>query len=390
MMGPLAKTGAITADTNLGLAVLLGFLFGFTLQRLGYTHGTKIGRVFYMRDVDVPIGMFSAIVTAMLGFWGLSLLGLIDTAQFYFLPTYLFPMAVGGVIFGVGMAVGGYCPGTALASTFTGKIDALIFLVGFFIGTLLFGDLFPIWGDFYQADYRGVFRLDQLFGWNLGLVILFIAVVAIIGICVFRRLQSYIWGGKVVCAMSRWEKFPAVVAVGVALLIAFFPTDDFFAIEKTVGSVAGWQRPDPQRRVYLDPLEVGKVLYDNADRTECLDLRPAEQFVRGHLPGALNVDLDEIYEMRMQEGTVALLYGGNPEDSVEALEVLWSAGMRAYVAETDYAELQRLYLAPLTPSVLEGLSEAQQAELRTYRALFQGLGTPDSGSESSVPPTSSE
>ena len=387
MMGPLARTGVISADTNLWLAVLLGFLFGFTLQRLGYTHGTKIGRIFYMRDVDVPIGMFSAIVTAMLGFWGLSLLGLIDTAQFYFLKTYLAPMAVGGLIFGVGMVMGGYCPGTALASMFTGKIDALVFLVGFFIGTLLFGDLFPIWGDFYQMDYRGVFRLDQLFGWNLGLVILLIAAVAIISICAFRRLQAYFWGGEVVCAMSRWEKAPAAVAIVVAFIIAWFPTGDFFAIEKTAGSVGGWQRPDPQRRIYLGLLEVGRLLYDNADRTECLDLRPAEQFAEGHLPGALNVDLDKIYAMRMREGTVALLYGGSPEDKREALEVLWSEGVRAYVTENDYAELQRLYLAPLTPAVLTGFTKAQRAELQTYRTLFH-RDTAVSDSDSSVPLTS--
>jgi uncharacterized membrane protein YedE/YeeE/rhodanese-related sulfurtransferase len=389
MMGPLAKTGVISAETNLWLAVLLGFLFGFTLQRLGFTHGTKIGRIFYMRDVDVPIGMFSAIVTAMLGFWGLALLGLIDTSQFYFLPTYLTPMVVGGLIFGVGMVMGGYCPGTAVASLFTGKVDALVYIIGFFAGTLLFGDLFPIWGDFYQTDYRGIFRLDQLFGWNLGWVILFVTVISIIGICIFRQLQAYFWGGKAVCAMSPWERLPALAALGIALVIVFFPTRDFFAIEKTVGSVAGWQQPSPQRRIYLDALEAGKLLYDNADRTVYLDLRPAEQFARGHLPGALNVDLYKIYSMRSQEGTVALLYGGNPEDSREALEALWSEGVRAYVVEDNYDELQRLYLAPLTPALLSELDEAQRADLHVYRTLFHG-NAPVSESESASPPTSSE
>ncbi len=374
MMGPLVKTGVISIETNLWLAVLLGFLFGFTLQRLGFTHGTKIARVFYMRDVDVPIGMFSAIVTGMLGLWGLALLGLMDTAQFYFVPTYLAPMAVGGLIFGVGMAMGGYCPGTAVASMFTGKIDALVFVIGFFIGTLLFGDLFPVWGDFYRADFREVFRLDQLWGWSLGLTILILTLIAVISIYVFRRLQSFFWGRGAVCSMSNWEKLPAAVAVAIALIFAFFPTSDFLAVERTVGSVGGWQRQwaDPHERVYLSSLEAGRVLYDYADRTECLDMRPADQFAAGHLPGARNADLERIYEMNLPEGTVVLLYGGDPMDSREALEVLWGEqGIRAYVAESSFTELRRLYLGTPAPEVMTGFDEAQRSELKTYQAMFQ-------------------
>ncbi|HBE92403.1 MAG TPA: sulfurtransferase, partial [Gammaproteobacteria bacterium] len=98
----------------------------------GFTDSRKIGRLFYFKDVDVPVVMFSAIVTAMLGLWGLSLIGFIDTENFYFLPTYLAPVAVAGVLFGVGMVVGGFCPGTAAASMVTGKIDPMVFMGGFF------------------------------------------------------------------------------------------------------------------------------------------------------------------------------------------------------------------------------------------------------------------
>ena len=73
-------------------------------------------------------------------------------------------MAIGGILFGLGMVIGGYCPGTAVASIATGKIDALVFVVGFLVGSLIFGDLFPVWGDFYNSDYMGVVRLDQALG----------------------------------------------------------------------------------------------------------------------------------------------------------------------------------------------------------------------------------
>jgi hypothetical protein len=191
---PLVSQGVISSGLDMGAAVLIGIVFGFGLQRAGFTDGRKIAAVFYLKDVDVVIVMFSAMVTGMLGLWGLSLVGLLDTSLTYFLPTYLAPMAVGGLIFGVGMVVGGYCPGTSVASVVTGKIDAAVFLVGFFVGSLLFGDLFPVWGDFYQSDFRGVFRIDQWLDINLGSAVLLVVLIAIGGGVGLRRLQWRIWG----------------------------------------------------------------------------------------------------------------------------------------------------------------------------------------------------
>jgi uncharacterized membrane protein YedE/YeeE len=376
MIAPLAKTGVVSANANLYLAVGIGFLLGFTLQRVGFTRATKIGRLFYLRDIDVLMAMFAAVVTAAVGLWGLAFLELIDTSRFYFLPTYLAPMAVGGLIFGAGVVIGGYCPGTGAAALVAGKIDALLYTLGLLAGTLVFGgDLFPVWGDFYRADYRGVFRLDQLFGISIGVVILGITVLSIASIYGLRRLQVRFWGEKALSSMSRAEKKPlAVLALLVALLIAFFPTRSFFAVEQTAGAMGGWDRglPDPKQRVYLKPLGTGRLLYDYADRSKSLDLRDAERFAQGHLPGALNVTIDQVSAMRFPAGTVALLYGGDAEDNHKALKALWQErGVRAYVAEGDYAELERLYLRPLSPETLSRLSTEEQAELRRYRDFIQ-------------------
>ena len=148
LIAPFAKTGVISTALNLWLAVPIGFVFGFALFHAGFTDSRRIAWAFYFKDVGVPLVMFSAIVTGMLGLWGLSLIGFLDISKVYLLPSFLLPMAVGGLIFGVGMVIGGYCPGTAAASIATGKIDAVIFIVGFLIGSLVFGDFFPVWGDF--------------------------------------------------------------------------------------------------------------------------------------------------------------------------------------------------------------------------------------------------
>ena len=231
MIAPLAKTGVISSAMNLWLALPIGFVFGFALFHAGFTDSRRIAWAFYFKDVGVPVVMFSAIVTGMLGLWGLSLIGVMDISKVYLLPTFLLPMAIGGVLFGLGMVIGGYCPGTAVASLATGKIDALVFIVGFLIGSLVFGDLFPVWGDFYNSDYRGVMRLDQVLDIGLGTTVLLVVVVAVAGSLMMRAVQKYFWPATDTDSQSsdivKLQGTLIAVAVAIAFVFAFFSTDAF-------------------------------------------------------------------------------------------------------------------------------------------------------------------
>jgi uncharacterized membrane protein YedE/YeeE len=228
---PLAKTGIISEAANMWLAIPIGFVFGFALFHAGFTDSRRIAWAFYFKDVGVPVVMFSAIVTGMLGLWGLSLLGVIDIGEVYMLPTFLVPMAVGGVLFGVGMALGGYCPGTAAAAIATGKIDGILFIVGFLIGSLVFGDFFPVWGDFYNSNYMGAFRLDQWLDISLGVMVLGITVIAVAGTLGMRWVQNRFWPSTEPDpqreSVVRLQGGLIAVAILVALTFALFPTDAF-------------------------------------------------------------------------------------------------------------------------------------------------------------------
>jgi len=231
LIAPFAKTGVISDATNLWLAVPIGVVFGFALFHAGFTDSRKIAWAFYFKDVGVPVVMFSAIVTGMLGLWGLSLVGFLDISKVYLLPTFLLPMAVGGLLFGLGMVIGGYCPGTAIASLATGKVDALVFIVGFLVGSLLFGDLFPIWGDFYNSDYRGVLRLDQVLGIGLGTAVFAIIVIAVAGSLAMRAVQQAFWPAPSAdprrARIVRIQGGLIALALVIGFVMAFFPTQSF-------------------------------------------------------------------------------------------------------------------------------------------------------------------
>lgn len=92
--------------TNYIFALILGILFGFSLNKAGLTRYNKIVNVFRFTDLAVLKYMMTALVVSMSGLYALRGLGLITFPN---IPaTYLVGNLVGGLIFGVGMALAGY------------------------------------------------------------------------------------------------------------------------------------------------------------------------------------------------------------------------------------------------------------------------------------------
>jgi uncharacterized membrane protein YedE/YeeE len=92
--------------TNYVIALILGAFFGFSLNKAGLTRYNKIVNVFRLTDFSVLKFMMTALVVSMSGLYVLRGLGLI---QFPNVPsTYIVGNVVGGLIFGVGMALTGY------------------------------------------------------------------------------------------------------------------------------------------------------------------------------------------------------------------------------------------------------------------------------------------
>ncbi|MFH1184168.1 MAG: YeeE/YedE thiosulfate transporter family protein [Chloroflexota bacterium] len=124
--------------TGFILPLILGLFFGFALNKAGLTRYAKIVNVFRLNDMAVLKFMMTALVVTMIGVYPLRMLGVIT---FPTVPsTYIVGNLVGGLIFGVGMALAGFCPGTMAAGAGEGKLDYLIpGLLGFLTGAALFG-----------------------------------------------------------------------------------------------------------------------------------------------------------------------------------------------------------------------------------------------------------
>lgn len=194
MNAPLYKFGMFNDEISLVVAVIIGIGFGFFLERAGFGSGKKLAAQFYFTDMTVLKVMFTAIVTAMLGVYYLSVLGFVDLSLVYLTPTNLLPQIIGGLLLGVGFVIGGYCPGTSCVSASTGRIDGMIYIVGIFAGIFVFGGLFPLIESFYNATPMGQITLASL--WNIPYGFLVFAVVAM-ALGAFAAAE---WGEKKMAA----------------------------------------------------------------------------------------------------------------------------------------------------------------------------------------------
>ena len=135
------ETSFFADPTTLMLGALTGLLFGFLLQKGGVTRFDVIVGQFLLRDFTVAKVMLTAIVVGGVGVYGMLALGMIDVLHVK--ATHLLANAAGGLIFGIGMAVLGYCPGTGVAAIGDGSRHAVPGVLGMVLGAALFAETYP-------------------------------------------------------------------------------------------------------------------------------------------------------------------------------------------------------------------------------------------------------
>lgn len=178
-MGPLVVNEIISENTNLFFAFLIGIGFGFVLESSGFSSSRKLAGVFYGYDMVVLKVFFTAAITAMLGLLLFSLFGWIDLSLVYINPLYVHSAIAGGVIMGAGFILGGYCPGTSFCGASIGKIDAMIFIVGLFLGVIIFAFGYDWWKGLYMAGFRGDPKISSSLHLSDGFFALLVIIIAL-------------------------------------------------------------------------------------------------------------------------------------------------------------------------------------------------------------------
>ncbi len=281
MIAPYYKYGYFGQDGALLIAVLIGFCFGFFLERGGLGNARKLAGQFYLKDFTVFKVMFTAIITAMIGLHILDALGMLDLSRVYVNPAYLIPQLTAGLLFGAGFVMGGLCPGTSLVAAATGKLDGLVTLAGILFGIFVFGELFNNFTGLLYASSYGQITLAQISGLSATVLVVLITFVAIV---IFILIAKYETKKELIPVAGRPKSNPGRIlayAAGIGLTILILAQlitgqDDALTAQEMSAQLQG--------RISAE--ELATRLMRKVDDFVILDLRSPRQYRAYHIPGA--------------------------------------------------------------------------------------------------------
>ncbi len=122
------------------LGFLTGIAFGFLLQKGRVAKFRVIVGQFLLKDWTVFKVMLTAVAVGAIGVWVMVGMG---WATLSIKPAAFGGVIIGAILFGTGMAIFGYCPGTSVAACGEGRRDAMVGVIGMLAGALIYVAAFP-------------------------------------------------------------------------------------------------------------------------------------------------------------------------------------------------------------------------------------------------------
>lgn len=292
-MGPLVPD-IVSTNLNFIVALVIGIFFGAILEQAGFSTSKKLVGLFYGYDFTVLRVFFTAGIVAMIGVMGLSHFGLLDVNLIYINPTFLWSALIGGIIMGLGFVVGGFCPGTSVCAAAIGKIDAMIFIGGAFIGVLIFAEGYPLFEPLFKATNWGNPRLFETLGMSQN-VFAFIMIVFALSAFWFTSMIENKVNGISKPAIRFTPYYIGIAFIGALMMISafIFPDRRSSIIEDSNNS----QLVDIINVPSMSVDELAYRLMDNYDsQLQIIDFRTEKEFTEFSLPKSTLMTVNNLFE----------------------------------------------------------------------------------------------
>jgi thiosulfate/3-mercaptopyruvate sulfurtransferase len=352
MIDTFFASGSLDTPAAFLASLLIGVVFGFVLERAGFGSSRRLSGVFYFTDMTVVKVMFSGLITAMLGLVVLRQTGLVTLDNLYFLETVYGAQIVGGLLFGFGFAIGGWCPGTAAAGLGAGKLDALVFLLGAVGGGILFNEAYALVKPLNSVGNQGVQFVYESLGLSLPAFAALFTLLAVAAFWACEWVESRAAGPRDTRILVAFSAALVVAATAVVLM----PAGELAARASlspcaTPGQAApapapGVDTPAATSRFlaaiaraedHVEPEELADGLMSNEPGLLVLDVRTPVEFATFHLRGAEQVELDGLpaFLAARPEARRVVLYSNGMTHPAQARDALQRLGHQKVFILTD-------------------------------------------------------
>ncbi len=369
MINTFFNSGMLDSPAAFIASLLIGIAFGVALERAGFGSSRRLAGIFYFRDMAVLKVMFTAVIVAMLGLCYAKAFGWVTTDNVYFLHTLYAAQILGGLIFGIGFVMGGWCPGTAAVGVASGKIDALVFLAGAVGGSILYNELYPAVAPLTANDRGVVFGFESLGVSEAGFAFVFtlIAVGCFWGAEAIEKKRNGVDGYWNTSFLKVFSVVLVVAAFGLfAAQMKPKATANVATQEQTL--LTGMQ----EGADHIEVQELADRLLGGDASLLLVDIRTPEEFAEFHIRTAINIqvaDLPTALAPRKNQGMI-VLYSNGMTHPAQARDSLARLGFGNVYQLTD--GLQGFLNTCLKPVSLrsEPVPSLQAAKIRAWRAFF--------------------
>ena len=330
-MAPFDPVEAFGKPIGYLVFMLFGMGFGITLEIAGFGLAHKLVGQFYFKDQTVYKTMFTSVLVAMVLIFLTAGLGMLDYDRIFVPPTYMWPGIIGGLLLGFGIIIGGYCPGTSLASSASGHIDGIFFVAGVMFGGLFFGGIVDdLFWDFFNSSYMGRFTLPEWLGVSTGVIVFVVVVLGVLSL----------WGADAI--ERRWKRKEGLLdeketkrnrtvmlVVSAALIIGALAV--LIIGQPTLAD--NWEKNTEKQALLADGKahvpaeEMNQAIYDPIINPILIDVRSERDYNLYHLEGARRIDLEDIPGLineflEAPDGTVVFVMSNDDASAIEAWKML--------------------------------------------------------------------
>ncbi len=342
----------LNSTSGLIVALLIGMAFGVCLEIGGFGSSKILSGIFYLRDLRVLKVMMSAMLTAILGLLLLEKVGVIRPGMLHILPTFYLAAVIGGLLFGVGFAAGGWCPGTAAVGVASGKIDAWVFILGNMVGVVAFAWVYQWFKVVYTIGDVGEVSLLELADQRIVALVAVLGGIVVLGIAESWNTQyRYCQYNKIL--QNRGWCLVTVGWLALWLIYCIWPVGE---VETSRLALI------EQGEDHVECIDVADAMMNNAENYVVVDVRSKEEYSLGHIPGAVNIALpelaDKLNDYRQVEKII--LYSNGMTHPAQARELLSQQGYEnIYILSGGYEEFISTIAKPLSLRIAPVTSEDQ-------------------------------